>query len=157
MAGSPDPVAYRDVRPADCPALSELCLQSKAVWGYDAAFLEACRAELTLHPGDLTAMPTHMAEAAGGPLGVAQISVEGLEAELEKLFIHPGAMRRGIGRRLLAWAIGAARAAGAQRLTIVADPGAEAFYLSCGAERVGQSPSESIPGRWLPLLHLPLT
>jgi len=37
---------------------------------------------------------------------------------------------------------------------IDADPNAEGFYLKMGAERVGESPSGSIPGRMLPLLQV---
>jgi SAM-dependent methyltransferase len=40
------------------------------------------------------------------------------------------------------------------RLTIDADPHAEAFYVAMGAARVGESPSGSIPGRMLPRLEL---
>lgn len=153
MAGSPDPVTLRPARPEDCPALSELCLLSKGHWGYDAAFLDACRAELTLRPDDLIDMPAYLAETSGRPLGVAQISVDEQVAELEKLFVHPDAMRRGIGRQLFGWATVAARQAGAARLRIAADPGALPFYLSCGADLIGEVPSDSIPGRTLPLLE----
>jgi hypothetical protein len=36
-------VRLRAPRLDELEALSDLCLRSKAVWGYDAAFLEACR------------------------------------------------------------------------------------------------------------------
>jgi len=39
-------------------------------------------------------------------------------------------------------------------LRIASDPHAEAFYLACGAVRVGAAASASIPGRELPLLEL---
>ncbi|WP_067619878.1 hypothetical protein [Alicyclobacillus acidiphilus] len=38
-------------------------------------------------------------------------------------------------------------------LTIRPDPNAEPFYLAMGAQRVGEVPSGSIPGRMLPLLQ----
>ena len=41
-------LALRPARPEEAPALTELCLRSKAVWGYDAAFMQACRRELTM-------------------------------------------------------------------------------------------------------------
>ena len=44
----------RPARPDEADLLTELCLRSKAVWGYDDAFMRACRAELTLSPADFT-------------------------------------------------------------------------------------------------------
>jgi hypothetical protein len=37
------PLTIRKATPEELPNLSELCLRSKAVWGYDQAFMEACR------------------------------------------------------------------------------------------------------------------
>ena len=31
----------------ELPDLSDLCFRSKAVWGYDEEFMEACRGELS--------------------------------------------------------------------------------------------------------------
>ena len=42
------PLTIRTPRPDELSSLSDLCFRSKAVWGYDAAFMEACRGELTL-------------------------------------------------------------------------------------------------------------
>ena len=41
-------IRLRDARQDELQSLTELCLRSKAVWGYDAAFMAACRIELTL-------------------------------------------------------------------------------------------------------------
>jgi hypothetical protein len=46
----------RTIRPLgieELPALSALCFRSKAVWGYDNDFMEACRRELSIEPCDL--------------------------------------------------------------------------------------------------------
>ena len=40
----------RAARPAEAEAISALALRSKAHWGYDPAFLEACREDLTIDP-----------------------------------------------------------------------------------------------------------
>ncbi|MEM8726472.1 MAG: hypothetical protein AAGE86_13220, partial [Pseudomonadota bacterium] len=42
------PLALRELANA-----SSLCLRSKAHWGYDAGFIDACREELSLKPTDL--------------------------------------------------------------------------------------------------------
>ena len=41
---------------------------------------------------------------------------------------------------------------GAKRLTILADPNAAGFYERDGAVRIGEAPSDAVPGRLLPLL-----
>jgi GNAT superfamily N-acetyltransferase len=141
----------------ELPALSELCLRSKAVWGYDAAFLAACRAELTLHPDDLSSSRIVVAERAGTILGVAQVKlIGGEEADLTKLFVEPSALRGGIGKMLFDWAVGAAQSMNASRLVIEADPDAAPFYRRLGARDAGLAPSGSIPGRTLPKLVLDL-
>ena len=149
-----------DLRPAvlaDLDRLSDLCLRSKAVWGYDAAFMAACRAELTLQPIDLERTELQIAELGAMLLGVAQIGVCAQEGHLQKLFVEPGHLRSGVGRRLLVWAMTRARELGARRLVVEADPGAETFYRRYGAQVAGQAPSGSIPGRFLPRLVFDLS
>ena len=149
-------LTLREARAEDCEALTELCLRSKAVWGYDAAFMDQCRAELTLKPNALRPDQTQVAERGGRYLGVAQISTDGNEAYLEKLFVDPDAMGQGIGRALIEWARSAATRRGALRLVIEADPDAAPFYRRIGAVDAGVAPSASIPGRVLPMLVLSL-
>lgn len=136
--------------------LTDLIMRSKAVYGYDAAFMKACREELTLTPEKIARGSVIVAEFDGAPAGVAQIMSHDGEWHLELLFIDPKHMVLGIGRRLMAWTVEEARRQGAKELRIEADPDAEAFYLKMGAERRGEAPSQSIPGRSLPLLVLPL-
>ena len=45
---------------------------------------------------------------------------------------------------------------GAGRLTILADPNAAAFYERAGAVRIGEAPSDAVPGRLLPLYEVRL-
>ena len=47
MTGPTSPATLRAARPEEAAAISALALRSKAHWGYDEAFLAACRAELT--------------------------------------------------------------------------------------------------------------
>jgi GNAT superfamily N-acetyltransferase len=143
-----------DVR--ELPALSELCMRSKAVWGYDAAFMKACRAELTFDPRDLVTSRIAVAAQGDSVVGVAQVKISGAEADLQKLFVEPAALRGGVGRALFDWATEAAREMGASRMIIEADPDAAPFYRRLGARDVGVAPSGSIAGRMLPKLALEL-
>lgn len=136
--------------------ISDLCFRSKAVWGYDQTFLEACRGELSFGQHDLEETHVAVAEQNGGILGVMQVKVSSGEAELLKLFVEPHALRKGTGRVLFAWAAEVSRRKGASRMVIEADPDAAPFYSRLGARTAGEAPSGSIPGRLLPRLTFDL-
>ena len=134
----------------ELPILSELCLRSKAVWGYDQAFLDACRAELTIRAEELDSTVLCVAEHDGALVGVAQIIVHGDSADLNKMFVEPSAIGLGSGKALFEWVVEAAKGLGVKRLTIDAEPAAAGFYRKMGAIEHGLVPSGSIPGRMLP-------
>lgn len=136
----------------ELPALSALCFRSKAVWGYDNDFMEACRRELSIEPYDLRSTSIAVAEKNGKIVGVVQIKIIGSEADLLKLFVEPTTLRDGVGRALFAWATDQAVSGGAERLVIEADPDAAPFYKRMGAKDRGLASSGSIPGRTLPRL-----
>jgi GNAT superfamily N-acetyltransferase len=149
------------LRPAadgDCEALSALAVRSKGHWGYDADFLEACRAELTVTPQQLASQAVVVADADGlGPVGFAALRLTGdSSAELTDLFVDPPWIGRGVGRALWDDAVARARAGGCGSIDIEADPYAEPWYGARGAVTVGRVPSGSIPGRTLPLMRLAL-
>jgi GNAT superfamily N-acetyltransferase len=146
----------RPARPDEAELLTDLCLRSKAVWGYDEAFMRACRAELTLSAADLAPSSLQVAVDGNEVAGLVQIAVEGEKADLAKLFIAPSTLRAGVGRQLFDWAVKSARERGACWLWIEADPDAAAFYRRMGAIDDGVAPSGSIPGRVLPRLKLQL-
>ena len=154
--GSASTVTLRPPRPGEAGVLTAVCLQSKAHWGYDRAFMKACRAELTLAEADLDRGRLQVAQRAGAIVGVAEIALADGEASLEKLFVIPEAMGCGVGSMLFTWAVAACRQGGARRMVIEADPDAAAFYSKHGARDAGQSLSGSIPGRFLPRLVLDL-
>lgn len=147
----------RPARAGEAAALSALALRSKAHWGYDAAFLDACRAELTLRDDELASRRTLVAEVDGGVAGFGTLEGEPPHGELGMLFVEPVAIGRGVGGALLAALVDRARGLGFTRLAIDADPFAEAFYLAHGAVRVGVVASGSVPGRVLPQLELVVT
>ena len=143
----------------DAAALSEIALRSKGYWGYDAAFLEACRTELTLTAGQAAA--ARVVRASDG--AVRGFHLLGPDpdgdpggGELLMLFVDPTEIGSGVGRALLEDAVRYAARRGWSTLRVESDPGAEAFYVAHGARRVGTVPSGSVPGRELPLLELPV-
>ncbi len=71
LAYNPLKLTLRTPRPDEAAILTELCLHSKAVWGYDKAFLLACRDELTLAPSAMQSSDLKVAEIDGALVGVA--------------------------------------------------------------------------------------
>jgi ribosomal protein S18 acetylase RimI-like enzyme len=152
-------MAAPKIRPAqrdEAGALSELALRSKAHWGYDAVFLEACRDALIVSPVHVEAGGVFVAEFDGTPAGFYRLGGSPPEAELEDLWVHPETMGRGVGSALLAHATGSARERGCTSVLVESDPHAEGFYRSQGARRVGERTSSVDESRQLPLLRLEL-
>src|SRR5947208_2256904 len=112
----------RDVHEKELGDLGELCLRSKAVWGYDDTFMVACRAELTLQRAELQSTYLQVAVVDTTPVGLVQIKVVGDDAHLLKLFVEPARLRSGIGRSLFSWAAARARSLCALHMIIEADP-----------------------------------
>ena len=142
----------RRATPDDAARLTDLALRSKAVWGYEVAFMDACRAELTISQESIRHQPTFLAEDRGRLLGFYQLRLSVPSAEVAQFFIAPEAIGSGLGRRLWRHLERSARAAGARRLEVDSDPHAEGFYLAMGMVRRGTAPSGSIGGRMLPHL-----
>ncbi|MER5529738.1 GNAT family N-acetyltransferase [Streptomyces sp. NPDC002677] len=140
------------IRPAqdeEASFLSDLALRSKAHWGYDTEFLEACREELTLRGSELAVRRTAVAERDGSIVGFMTLEGEPPQGVLGMMFVDPDSIGQGIGRVLFTHAVESARALGFTRFTIDADPNAEPFYEAMGGIPVGRVPSGSIPGRTL--------
>jgi GNAT superfamily N-acetyltransferase len=157
VGGGSGAVLVRVGRAQEAAALSALALRSKAYWGYDEAFMAACRAELTVDAEMMVRRPTLVAVAAdGGIVGYAALDGVPPRGELAALFVDPPAIGQGVGRLLYEHAVALARTLGHHTLTIDADPYAEPFYLAMGAVRIGATPSGSIPGRELPLMSVRL-
>ncbi|SRR5690606_8155825 len=148
----PDSLILRQPRQEEAAELRDLCVRSKASWGYDEAFLEQCRPSLGLDMDLAREGLAVVADLGGRPAGVAQILVRRPGAELDLLFVEPAAFGRSVGSTLLGWACRTARSRGAATLRILSDPGAREFYLRHGAQLVGDVPSDIVPGRRLPLM-----
>jgi ribosomal protein S18 acetylase RimI-like enzyme len=129
-----------------------LAFRAKASHGYDAAFMEACRAELTVTSGDFAKRAFWAAEDIEGlVVGFAGLwpAIDG-SAEVDPLYVEPAIQSMGIGRSLWAELEAHARETGAKRIVLDSDPHAVGFYERMGCSVVGEAPSGSIPGRMLP-------
>jgi predicted N-acetyltransferase YhbS len=143
----------------EAPGLSELCVRSKASWGYDEAFMALARVVLQVNPEQIAAGDVWVATGADGEVAGMVALGPGERPDtldLDKLFVEPQRIRSGVGSALIAHAIDEARRRGAKRLTILSDPYAAGFYERNGARLIGQAPSDAIPGRSVPLYEIKL-
>src|SRR3954451_22200833 len=107
-------LCLRPGRPDEANVLSDLAYRSKGYWGYDEAFLEACRDELRLSPHDVRNYRVAVAEdeqrRVVGFYALTGISDD--DAELTFFFVDPDEMGTGVGRSLFAHMEDVARRAG---------------------------------------------
>lgn len=153
------PPCIRLARIEEASALSQLCIRSKAAWGYDETFMSLVRVALEVRPEQIKLSNVWVATAADRSVaGVVALapSEQPDTLDLDKLFVEPQRIRTGVGRALLAHAICEARRRGAVRLTILAEPYAAGFYERNGARLIGNAPSDAVPGRSLPLYEVKL-
>jgi GNAT superfamily N-acetyltransferase len=103
------------------------------------------RAQLETHP-DAIELPAEQIEAGHVRVAVQDGVVAGFAVllersgdacELDGLFVEPGRMRCGVGRRLVEDATRIARERGASRIDVIANPQAVAFYAAVGFRSAG--------------------
>jgi GNAT superfamily N-acetyltransferase len=145
-----DTLHIRRAEISEAPALTDLALRSKAMWGYDDAFMAMCVPELTVQPAWIEAGDTWVAVDGDRLAGMLTVVLHGDALEVHMIFVEPDMARSGVGRFLWDHAEVRARAHRAKRLELDADPNAVPFYERMGMRIVGESPSGSIPGRTLP-------
>jgi N-acetylglutamate synthase-like GNAT family acetyltransferase len=139
MGDLPDTLTLRPVRAADLDVIAELqeisiMALGTPVYGEDRARAWA-RLGYQFRHDLLGEGGFWVAEEEGRLLGVGGWSPDGMEADLawiRYLFVHPEAIRRGIGRRLVERAERSARAAGRSRLRVWSSLNAVGFYRAVG-------------------------
>jgi GNAT superfamily N-acetyltransferase len=147
----------RHAQTDEADTLNELIMRAKAFWGYDQAFLEACRPHLLLKPEVIEQDPVYCAEVGGSVAGISHlIVVSDATIDLDHLFVEPTFIGQGIGGILWRHAVTQARSMGATTLVFEADPLARPFYEQMGAVVVGETISTIIPGRITPRMRFEL-
>ncbi|MFF2520343.1 GNAT family N-acetyltransferase, partial [Streptomyces sp. NPDC058086] len=69
-------VLIRPARAMEAEVLSDLALRSKAHWGYDAEFLDACRDELAVGAHEVARRRATVADRDGHILGFTTLEGE---------------------------------------------------------------------------------
>lgn len=142
----------RRAHPHDAEALTKLAMLSKQTWGYSDDFMTRVAEDMLVSESDISGGYCVIAEIDGALAAYLLVRMNGEEAFLRDLFVHPDFMRRGLGRTLFEDALRFARQNGASRLTLDADPNARPFYERLGMICVGTVASAAGNGRVLPVM-----
>ncbi len=146
----------RAAEPQDGPQISALAFRSKAYWGYDQDFMNACRAELTYSAEQIECQDFdfHVCERDDQLVAFYGLSYGVTPyAELEALFVEPAYIGRGLGKQLFVHAVAQCRRRTKERMFIQADRFAAEFYAYMGARKCGMRESGSVAGRHLPIFE----
>lgn len=147
-------IMLRPAWPDEGPVLSSIAMKSKAHWGYDDAFMESCRSELTITRARIGRERIRVAEVDGVVAGFSSMNALPGKASVEDLFVLPEFIGSGIGHLLINDLLHHALRHGIRRLHVEADPNATAFYARQGFTHCGEVASQSIPERKLPQMEI---
>lgn len=144
----PKEIVFRKARLDDIPVMNQISVQSKRHWGYPDSWIEKWNDDLTLNQIKFESLSILLLEIDDQSMGFCAISKEGQDYEIEHLWLLPGLIGKGLGKRLLKESINRFVPKNS-RIYVEADPNAEAFYQRQGFKTFDRI--ESYPkGRFLP-------
>lgn len=152
-------ITLRKARVEDAERLTKIAMHAKAHWGYSPEFMRAATMELTVLPENISDESCQYYVAIAGDLSIGFYALEkpSMDAiELGAMFVEPGWIGKGVGKIMMRHATSVAMTTGAKKLIIQSDPYAEGFYQAAGGRVTGKRESDSIPGRYLPILEISL-
>lgn len=138
--------------PEDAFLLTSIAKESKASWGYEQELLDLWSDDLTISEEHAEKWKTYVSYADGHIVGFCMIDLNSSPSEVEHLWLLPKFQGKGIGKRLLQFALDDI-ANEVSTIGVTADPFAEAFYSKMGFIKTHSIPSKP-EGRRLPYLLL---
>ena len=150
-------IEIRQAQPSEAETLTAIAHAAKRHWGYPEDWIQRWKSDLTITPEFISNNEVFVAEIEDEIVGCCALVSSGPLAEIEHMWIRPEHMRRGVGRALFTHAKLRAEQCGARMIELSADPHAEQFYASMGAERIGEVPAAMDDNpRVLPRMRLKL-
>ena len=140
----------------DADQLTEIAHTAKQYWGYPADWIKLWHKDLTITVQYIDENPVYVAEYNRPVAGFLGLNMQGVEAEIDHLWVLPEYMGLGIGQQLVYCALDHCTSHGVERLRVASDPNAVEFYCRMGAELQGHVESTPAP-RKLPLLQFDIT
>lgn len=148
-------VSLRPMKTDDLAIVSQLGINAKQSWGYDAGQMRVFADQLILSREVFAGLlEAEVACLEGEIVGyyTLRLRADG-KTELEHLFVAPKWFHQGIGSLLFKRAMRQAAQQGVEKLTIIADPNSSGFYEKFGAKKVGDHQSR-IPNRLIPIYEI---
>lgn len=147
----------RAAKPEEAATISALALRSKAHWGYARSFLEAAKETLTLTPADIDARAVNVMELNGEVIGFYGLSIHDDDSLwLDYLFIDPGVIGYGFGKKLWRHAVVNAGTLNHSAIFLECDRYSRPFYERMGAVCIAQIYSPYAKGERLPIMRYAL-
>ena len=148
-------MTIRSATPEDAPILTTIALDAKRYWGYPEHWIKHWESDLTISSDFIRDNHVYVAEENGEIRGFYALCVTGDKAELEHMWVTPGAIGTGIGKDLFLDAMERAAKLNVDAVEISSDPNAAGFYKRMGATQIGEvdAPVDGQP-RKLPRLKI---
>ena len=152
----------RQAQTTEAEILTRVSLDAKGYWNYPRAYMALWKSELTIRAEYIAHNDVFVFAHEDKVVGYYAIvelkndkQVDGITISrghwLEHMFITPGHIGQGIGRRLFMHMRRRCQAIGIKEIRILADPHARGFYEKMGCQYQAEWPS-NIPNRTTPLL-----
>lgn len=140
-------INIRAAIPEEAADLSQLALRSKAMWGYNDAFMIKCIKTLQIDPDEIANNETMVLTRSDNVIGFYLLSsLTTINAELEYIYVEPDFTRLGFGGMLFEHARDTAKLQGFSSLFLQSDPNAVGFFDKMGAQTIGRQSSWNLPG-----------
>ncbi len=137
----------------DADTLTALTLRSKLYWGYSDNQIESWKDDLTISSDYVSNNQVYKLVADDKLVGFyAFLPETNTKVVLNFLFVAPEFIGKGFGKILMNDFLERIKKLHYKKVTLVADPNAEAFYKSAGFN-VTEKLESSIEGRFLPVME----
>jgi ribosomal protein S18 acetylase RimI-like enzyme len=150
-------ISIRRVIPEEADTLSRIAFSAKAYWGYPERWLEIWKPQLTFSPAYFEENESWAAVDGEKPIGFYTLQEKNGNVWIENLWVRPGFIGKGIGKKLFLHAVENSHQRGYKSVQLEADPNAFSFYEKMGMHKIGERQSE-VDGqpRILPIMEMEL-
>jgi N-acetylglutamate synthase-like GNAT family acetyltransferase len=135
----------------DAEALTNIALESKAIWDYTEEQVESWREDLTITDDRIRKCKFYKFLQGEHIVGFHGVSLSSETTVIEFLFVSPKFIGNKIGHRLLEHVFYLSRKKGVKEIIVLSDPNAQSFYEKYGFKKF-KAEESSIKGRFLPWL-----
>ena len=151
-----DQVSIRPAAADELDRLGHIAADGKRFWGYDPDLVKRWVALGDFTSEVFAAKDVFVAVAADEIVAWSSLILNGDQCWLDDLWVAPGWIRHGVGRRLFDHAVVYAKAAGATAMEWEAEPFAVGFYEKMGGRHVRDGEPSPIWNRTIPVMRLTL-